>query len=84
MVAYGLEWWYSGKSGFTGAKIACIWAKWLYSSKVVVFGKKVVVFWAKVVAFGQSGGIQAKMVVFDKSGFNRANLLHSGKRVLLG
>ena len=43
---------YSNKSGIT-PESSCIWAKWLYSGKLVVFGQK----W---LYSGKTGFIQAK------------------------
>ena len=64
-------------------KVGCIWAKWLYSGKVVVFGQSGCI-WAKVDVFEQISCISAKLVVFGQNDWIWAKWFYLEKVVVFG
>ena len=59
MIVFGQKWFYSGKSGYIGAKVVAFGQSCYIRAKEVVFGQK----W---LYSGKSGSVQAKVVIFGK------------------
>ena len=60
---------------------SCIWARWLFSGKVVLFEQSGCIR-AKVVVFGQGGCIRAKWLYLDKDVCIRLKLVLFGQKWL--